>query len=56
MMYVMYSDLTYSRQLKNSLTAGPKYDIVLSSGFLAFASHSGFLKAVEEVNISTFPL
>jgi hypothetical protein len=24
-------------------------DVVLSSGFLAFANHSGFLEAVEEV-------
>ena len=29
--------------------SGPKFDLVLSSGFLAFAAHSGFLKAVEEV-------
>ena len=29
--------------------SGPKVDLVLSSGFLAFAAHSGFLKAVEEV-------
>ena len=35
-----------------SVVAGPKFDIVLSSGFLAFASHSGFLKAVEEARIS----
>lgn len=33
--------------------AGPKYDLVLSSGFLAFAAHSGFLKAVEEVSVQT---
>ena len=31
--------------------SGPKYDLVLSSGFLAFAAHSGFLKAVEEVSV-----
>ena len=30
-------------------TAGEQYDLVLSSGFLAFANHSGFLQAVEEV-------
>jgi hypothetical protein len=29
--------------------AGDSYDVVLSSGFLAFANHSGFLQAVEEV-------
>lgn len=29
--------------------AGDTYDVVLSSGFLAFANHSGFLQAVEEV-------
>jgi hypothetical protein len=29
--------------------AGESYDVVLSSGFLAFANHSGFLQAVEEV-------
>ena len=28
---------------------GP-YDVVLSSGFLAFAHHSGFLQAVEDVS------
>ena len=27
------------------------YDIVLSSGFLAFAAHAGFLAAVEDVGI-----
>ena len=32
--------------------AGPKHDLVLSSGFLAFAAHSGFLKAVEEVGLA----
>jgi hypothetical protein len=26
-----------------------KYDVVLSSGFLAFAQHTGFLQAVEDV-------
>lgn len=30
-------------------TTGEQYDVVLSSGFLAFANHSGFLQAVEEV-------
>ena len=29
--------------------AETQYDVVLSSGFLAFANHSGFLQAVEEV-------
>jgi hypothetical protein len=29
--------------------ADNKYDVVLSSGFLAFANHSGFLQAVDEV-------
>lgn len=33
--------------------SGPKYDLVLSSGFLAFAAHSGFLKAVEEVSVAS---
>lgn len=28
------------------------FDLVLSSGFLAFASHSGFLKAVSEAEIN----
>ena len=28
--------------------SGPKVDLVLSSGFLAFARHAGFLRAVEE--------
>jgi hypothetical protein len=32
-----------------ALLAGVKFDVVLSSGFLAFAHHSGFLQAVEEV-------
>mmetsp|Transcript_17806 Transcript_17806/g.57681 ORF Transcript_17806/g.57681 Transcript_17806/m.57681 type:complete len:94 (-) Transcript_17806:496-777(-) len=27
-----------------------KCDVVLSSGFLSFANHSGFLRAVDEVN------
>ena len=27
------------------------YDIVLSSGFLAFAAHAGFLQAIEDLNI-----
>lgn len=26
------------------------YDLVLSSGFLAFANHAGFLQAVDEVS------
>ncbi|GBF93910.1 hypothetical protein Rsub_06159 [Raphidocelis subcapitata] len=30
---------------------GDQYDVVLSSGFLAFANHSGFLQAVEEAGI-----
>jgi len=30
-------------------STGGEYDVVLSSGFLAFANHSGFLQAVEEV-------
>jgi hypothetical protein len=29
--------------------SGETLDVVLSSGFLAFANHSGFLQAVEEV-------
>lgn len=33
-------------------SAGDQYDVVLSSGFLAFANHSGFLQAVEEAGIS----
>lgn len=28
----------------------PGHDVVLSSGFLAFAQHAGFLQAVEEVS------
>ena len=40
-----------AHQLSVFSIAGPKYDLVLSSGFLAFASHSGFLKAVEEVTL-----
>lgn len=28
----------------------PSHDVVLSSGFLAFAQHAGFLQAVEEVS------
>lgn len=28
------------------------FDLVLSSGFLAFASHSGFLKAVNEAEVN----
>lgn len=31
--------------------ADSAYDLVLSSGFLAFASHSGFLKAVEAAGL-----
>jgi hypothetical protein len=31
--------------------AGESHDVVLSSGFLAFAQHSGFLQAVEEVSL-----
>ena len=27
-------------------------DLILSSGFLAFAKHSGFLKAVDEVRMT----
>ncbi|KAL3138940.1 hypothetical protein ABBQ32_005753 [Trebouxia sp. C0010 RCD-2024] len=34
-----------------NISQGPKYDLVLSSGFLAFAAHSGFLKAVEESKV-----
>ncbi|KAL4423328.1 hypothetical protein ABPG77_006123 [Micractinium sp. CCAP 211/92] len=30
---------------------GVKYDLVLSSGFLAFANHSGFLQAVDDVGL-----
>ncbi|DBA83715.1 TPA: hypothetical protein ACH3X1_006252 [Trebouxia sp. C0004] len=37
------------QEVIQNIGGGPKYDLVLSSGFLAFASHSGFLKAVEEV-------
>ena len=45
--------LSYVRpsRVPSSTTAGePVYDLVLSSGFLAFANHSGFLAAVEEVS------
>jgi hypothetical protein len=45
--------------LNSSLCAGAgtawldnTFDLVLSSGFLAFASHSGFLKAVSEAEIN----
>ena len=34
----------------NAGGANERYDLVLSSGFLAFANHSGFLQAVEEVS------
>lgn len=34
-----------------STSSGAGYDIVLSSGFLAFAAHCGFLKAVEETGV-----
>ena len=30
-------------------TVVEKYDVVLSSGWLSFASHSGFLRGLEEV-------
>jgi hypothetical protein len=33
-----------------SVGAGPAYDVILSSGFLAFASHCGFLQGVEDVS------
>jgi predicted acylesterase/phospholipase RssA len=33
------------------LAAGTKYDLVLSSGFLAFANHCGFLQAVDDVGL-----
>lgn len=33
--------------------AAGSHDVVLSSGFLAFAQHSGFLQAVEEVRSSS---
>lgn len=39
------------QDLIQNIGKGPKYDLVLSSGFLAFASHSGFLKAVEESKV-----
>lgn len=39
------------QDLIQNIARGPKYDLVLSSGFLAFASHSGFLKAVEEAKV-----
>lgn len=38
------------RSTKRTVTPGG-YDIVLSSGFLAFAAHCGFLKAVEDVGL-----
>lgn len=34
-----------------SLTADEACDLVLSSGFLAFAYHSGFLQAVQDAGI-----
>jgi predicted acylesterase/phospholipase RssA len=34
-----------------SSVADSTYDLVLSSGFLAFASHSGFLKAVDKAGL-----
>ncbi|DBA83714.1 TPA: hypothetical protein ACH3X1_006252 [Trebouxia sp. C0004] len=39
------------QEVIQNIGGGPKYDLVLSSGFLAFASHSGFLKAVEESKV-----
>lgn len=36
--------------------AGARVDLVLSSGFLAFASHSGFLQAVQQVCDATYIL
>jgi len=37
--------------LRAAARADNAYDLVLSSGFLAFASHSGFLKAVEAAGL-----
>jgi hypothetical protein len=44
--------LSYVRPSRVPFTGAgePVYDLVLSSGFLAFANHSGFLAAVEEVS------
>lgn len=41
----------FSLRLFGSALTGAQesHDVVLSSGFLAFAQHSGFLQAVEEV-------
>ncbi|KAG1679637.1 hypothetical protein FOA52_006154 [Chlamydomonas sp. UWO 241] len=39
---------TVARAARN---AKGKYDVVLSSGFLAFAHHSGFLKAVDDAGL-----
>jgi predicted acylesterase/phospholipase RssA len=40
-----------SARLDAARTATGGYDIILSSGFLAFAAHCGFLKAVEDVGL-----
>lgn len=39
------------RQRRAADRPGVKYDLVLSSGFLAFANHCGFLQAVEDVGL-----
>jgi predicted acylesterase/phospholipase RssA len=54
-LFFFLSDLhAMSRELPQVLflCAGPKFDVVLSSGFLAFAPHSGFLQAVEDSGVS----
>ena len=33
------------------MSFGVTMDVILSSGFLAFASHLGFLKAIEEADV-----
>jgi hypothetical protein len=38
---------------RGALPLAGSADVVLSSGFLAFASHSGFLEAVERVSTAT---
>jgi hypothetical protein len=41
---------TLLKTTRDRLTGeGRQVDVVLSSGFLSFANHAGFLKAVEEV-------
>lgn len=35
----------------NLIAGGEAHDLVLSSGFLAFAGHSGFLQAIEDAGV-----